>query len=514
MNSRKFLILVSASIFLLLIGGSISTAMEKERLVLMPLQGTGIDSSYKPVMESAIAEGLSDSFEVLYGRNAEEKIKEIYKKRSEVTAAGEVCGDRKCMQEIGRELKAELVATIRVLKNPQGYFLSLNIINIFDNELVLSEFEPCEGCNEFQIINILKKMVGAKPTSSVVDKPKPQPDEKLGLEEKPEAKVKVKISSKPPGARIYLDGKDTGKATPNVIHIVAGEHELNLDKKTGKGRLTHKSMLKVEPDRRVALFITDFEESLGAMLFMKGGCFKMGDQFGEGWDDEKPAHDVCVDAFFIGEHEVTQGEWKQVMGNNPSKFKKCGVDCPVEQVSYYDVQEYIRRLNNQTGLNYRLPTEAEWECAAREGGRMVKYPMMMYNNISGGRFGTGKDTVGPDEANFDASSEYKKPYSRSGIYREKTVPVKSFPPNSLGLYDMTGNVEEWVQDWYDGGYYKKSPRNNPKGPNNGSSRVMRGGSWLSEPSYVRAANRDMGLPSRRLSYIGFRLALGFSARTD
>ena len=107
--------------------------------------------------------------------------------------------------------------------------------------------------------------------------------------------------------------------------------------------------------------------------------------------DEKPVHKVCVDDFYLGEHEVTQGEWKQVMGNNPSEFKNCGDDCPVEEVSYDDVQKYIRRLNNKTGLNYRLPTEAEWEYAAREGGKMV-------------RFGTGKDTIGPDEANFDASS--------------------------------------------------------------------------------------------------------------
>jgi len=128
------------------------------------------------------------------------------------------------------------------------------------------------------------------------------------------------------------------------------------------------------------------------------------------------------------------------------------------------------------------------------------------------RFGTGKDTIEPDEANFDASSKYKKPYSRSGVYREKTVPVKSFSPNSLGLYDLSGNVWEWVQDWYDSGYYKKSPRNNPKGPSSGSGRVLRGGSWYDLPRRVRAAFRFGDAPSGRVSVIGFRLALGVSGQ--
>jgi len=237
----------------------------------------------------------------------------------------------------------------------------------------------------------------------------------------------------------------------------------------------------------IVFLLTDIsvgEEKKGfeGMVFIKGGCFDMGDTFGDGSSDEKSVHEVCVDDFYLGEHEVTQGEWEEIMGNNPSYFKNCGDDCPVDQVSYDDVQKYIRRLNNKTSLNYRLPTEAEWEYAAREGGRMV-------------RFGTGKDTIGPDEANFDASS---------------TVPVESFPPNALGLYDMTGNVWEWVSDWYGKNYYSNSPRNNPKGPSSGSYRVIRGGSWSSSKKFVRSAFRIKNTPLVRFGSLGFRLALGVS----
>jgi formylglycine-generating enzyme required for sulfatase activity len=140
-----------------------------------------------------------------------------------------------------------------------------------------------------------------------------------------------------------------------------------------------------------------------------------------------------------------------------------------------------------------LPTEAEWEYAAREGGRQV-------------RFGTGKDKIGPNEANFDASKKYKKSYSRSGIYRKKTTQVKSFSPNALGLYDMSGNVWEWVSDWYGKDYYKSSPRNNPKGPSSGESRVLRGGSWDDKPEFVRATSRPRGKPAKRNNYYGFRIA--------
>ena len=230
------------------------------------------------------------------------------------------------------------------------------------------------------------------------------------------------------------------------------------------------------------------------MVFIKGDCYQMGDTFGDGKDDEKPVHEVCVDDFYLGKYELTQREWKEVMGNNMASFYDCGDDCPADNVSWNNVQEFIRRLNVKTSMNYRLPTEAEWEYAAREGGKKL-------------RFATGKNIIGPDEANFNGSLKYKKPYSLPGIYRTKTISAKSLLPNSLGLYNMSGNVWEWVQDWYDKNYYQNSPRNNPKGPGSGEYRVLRGGSWGNLSNNLRAAKRHRDRPdsNRRMLY-GFRLA--------
>lgn len=214
------------------------------------------------------------------------------------------------------------------------------------------------------------------------------------------------------------------------------------------------------------------------MVFVKGGCFQMGDTFGDGDSDEKPVHEVCVDDFYMAETEVTQKQWKDVMGDNPSMFKNCD-DCPVEQVSWDDIQGYISKLNSKTGNNYRLPTEAEWEYAARSGGKNEKY-------------------AGSSDINSVAWYE-----SNSG---SKTHPVKQKSPNGLGLYDMSGNVWEWVQDWYDDNYYKNSPKDNPKGASSGRARVLRGGSWGNSPKYSRSALRSWDNPVNRLYNCGFRLA--------
>ena len=220
------------------------------------------------------------------------------------------------------------------------------------------------------------------------------------------------------------------------------------------------------------------------LVFVKGGCFKMGDTFGDGDPDEKPVHEVCVGDFTIGKYEVTQGQWKAIMGNNPSRFKDCGDSCPVEQVSWNDVQTFIQQLNQRTGKAYRLPSEAEWEYAARSGGKQERWA------------GTSSDS---------SLSAYAWYNANSGA---TTRPVGQNKPNFLGLYDMSGNVWEWVADWYGEKYYANSPKDNPQGPSSGTSRVLRGGSWFGTPQNVRAAVRGGGFPDiRRYDYYGFRLAL-------
>lgn len=217
------------------------------------------------------------------------------------------------------------------------------------------------------------------------------------------------------------------------------------------------------------------------MVFVKGGCFDMGDISGEGDPDEKPVHPVCVDDFYIGRYEVTQGEWMKVMGKNPSFFIRCD-NCPVENVSYNAVQEFIRRLNRSSSLTYRLPTEAEWEYAARSGGKKEKWA-----GING----------------EEGLSDYAWHKGNSG---GRTHPVGQKKANGLGLYDMCGNVHEWVGDYYDGDYYKSSPKNNPGGPTGSQHRVSRGGAWPNTAWGMRTSIRYRFTQDDHGREFGFRLA--------
>jgi formylglycine-generating enzyme required for sulfatase activity len=219
------------------------------------------------------------------------------------------------------------------------------------------------------------------------------------------------------------------------------------------------------------------------MVLIKGGCYQMGDTFGGGQPDEKPVHTVCVDDFYMGKYEITQGQWQSVLGNNPSYFKNCGEKCPVEQVNWNDIQEFIKQLNARTGKRYRLPTEAEWEFAARSGGKREKYA------------GTSSLQDLPKFAWYSATSD------------GSTHPVGQKQPNGLGLYDMTGNVWEWCQDWYGETTYGQPPRTNPPGPQSGTRRILRGGAWINEQAGVRAAARYGLIPVSRGDLYGFRIAL-------
>ena len=210
-------------------------------------------------------------------------------------------------------------------------------------------------------------------------------------------------------------------------------------------------------------------------VWVPEGEFLMGSESEEADDDEQPLTRVRISqGFFLGKYEVTQAEWRAVMGTNPAQFSGCGPNCPVERVSWDDVQEFIGKLNAAAGGNrYRLPTEAEWEYAARAG-------------TSGDRYG-----------NLDAIAWYK---DNSG---DRTHPVGQKAPNAWGLYDMLGNVWEWVEDWY--GDYPGGSVTDPRGPGSGSERVTRGGSWRCDAGYCRASDRVSVSPGYRYRNLGFRL---------
>jgi formylglycine-generating enzyme required for sulfatase activity len=214
--------------------------------------------------------------------------------------------------------------------------------------------------------------------------------------------------------------------------------------------------------------VNNFADSFTGMEFVPvpGGCFQMGDTFGDGKSDELPVHEVCLSPFAIGKYEVTQGQWQKVMGKNPSRFQK-GDNFPVENVSWEDAQDFIARLNRKSGRPYRLPTEAEWEYAARSGGKKERY--------------AGGDQV--EEVGW---------YERNSGFSTRAVGTQA--ANGLGIHDMSGNVWEWCADWRDSSYYASSPRENPPGPASGPYHSVRGGCWDDTPFLLRASNRFRGTP--------------------
>ena len=318
--------------------------------------------------------------------------------------------------------------------------------------------------------------------------------ERISLEEGGTASIDAKLSSgrsisitcATAGAHIFVDGTDMG-ASPFNGSLSFGSHKVYA---TAGGKRTAERTVEV-PNGSGALqpvalsFLGNQTFTVKGveftMIAVEGGTFTMGATPEQGKDaekDEKPTHLVMLSSYYIGETEVTQALWKAVMGKNPSRYN--GDNNPVEQVSWNDCQDFIKKLNALTGKNFRLPTEAEWEFAARGGNKSRGYKYSGSKNIG-------------DVAWYENNSD------------DKTRPVKTKQPNELGIYDMSGNVEEWCQDWY--GKYTSDSQINPTGPNSRLTRLLRGGCWFARARDCRSSIRCGYTPDLRHGTIGFRLAL-------
>ena len=316
-------------------------------------------------------------------------------------------------------------------------------------------------------------------------------NETLTINEKLQTGKEIVIKTDKSGDKIYVDNNYVG-LSPVTTSLAFGSHTIKAER-DGKTVSKNIEVSHVETNGRVS---SDKEEYVLAfssnetitvngvsftMIKVEGGTFNMGATSEQGSDadsDEYPVHSVTLSDYYIGETEVTQELWKAVMGSNPSYFK--GSQKPVEQVSWNDCKEFITKLNKLTGKNFRLPTEAEWEYAARGGNKSKGYKY------------SGSNTIGNVAWYTDNSSS-------------KTHDVKTKTPNELGIYDMSGNVYEWCEDWY--GNYSSGSQTNPTGPSTGSYRVLRGGCWRNRAKYCRVSSRSLYYPDFRSSRNGFRLVL-------
>ena len=316
----------------------------------------------------------------------------------------------------------------------------------------------------------------------------------------------LSVNYKPFGAEVYVDGKKLGQS-PRVFNgLLVGNHQVEVRK---DGYTTDKKSVTISEGQTMSISGTLYSNTASSsngyasnsslssgnnvifipvkngitidMIKVEAGTFMMGatSEMQNPWDDEKPVREVILtNDYYIGKYEVTQSLWQAVMGTNPSYFK--GDNLPVEQVSWDNCLEFISKLNSLTGRKFRLPTEAEWEYAARGGRKSRGYQYSGSFNIS-------------DVAWYNGNSG------------NKIHPVGMKQANELGVYDMSGNVCEWCQDWY--GSYVSSSQTNPLGANSGSFRVCRGGSWYFDTGNCRSSFRSRGNPDTRSRYLGFRLVL-------
>ena len=318
--------------------------------------------------------------------------------------------------------------------------------------------------------------------------------------------LRIKCDGPDMGAEVSINGKFRGECPldisvkPGTVQVRAvkaidAARERVFEQTLRMGEDSAKSLEVVLTERLTAAG-QKLEETKRAacplcpdMVTIPSGNFQMGSNDGD--SDQKPTHSVSIKSFAMGKTEVTQALWTAVMGSNPSQYSQCGPNCPVERVSWEDIQKFLQKLNALSGMRFRLPSEAEWEYAARAG--------------TSSKYWWG-DTASHEYANY-GTDNLTGGLAQGRDQWVKTAPVGQFPPNAFGLYDMHGNVWEWVEDWYHDSY-NGAPTDGSAWVNGGKQkeRVLRGGDWAGPPDDLRSATRFGETPGIRGIGNGFRLA--------
>ena len=486
----------------------------KEYLVLMPLRVAEEDQNLQGQMQSALVEGLQQKYKVFWGEEVENKARQIFHKEN----LKHECNEERCLQGIAEAFQSELLATAIITKQDGGYFLSLTIQNLYDHVVIFTKSLPCKGCTAFEVIDKLKELGGtAAPTTAVATAPafeEPQPKRNQNY---PDAVLwaEAQKGNTVEDYQVYLDTYPKGKYAPfakarikklNEAAQAAAEQQEHQSWDTAQQENSEDSYglyLKGYPAGRFARLAKVRSDKLKNDVGAKeeSDLWKKADSSNdqaavEGYLNRYPSGRYIAAAsaklkaireeaakgpamvripgknYEMGKYDVTQKEWRDIMGASPSKFTSCGDTCPVETVSWNDVQEFIQKLNAKTGKKYRLPNEGEWEYACY-GGSQTEYCG-----------GNDLDAVAWHGAMFG-----------SGNSNGTTHPVGQKQANGYGLYDMSGNVWQWMENLYD------SSR-----PDYG--RALRGGSWGSGTGRLRATLRYDDISTSRGNYydIGFRLA--------
>lgn len=477
----------------------------KENLVLMSVRLGEADLPLQGAMETALLEGLQQKYQVFTGDKVDQRRREVFAKESK---KGKIdCDETKCLQDIAAAFNSELLAVVSVAKQSDGYFLAINIRNLWDDKVIYSKSVPCKGCDAYAVVDKLKELVDTPAPVAVASIAEPPAPKITATDPDSVTWAEAQKGNTTDDYQVYLDAYPKGKYVAfakaklkklkEAAQAAAEQQEQQLwdsvqqeNSETGYARY-----LSAYPAGRFAGFAKTRSEKLKVDLAYKAET--------DLWQKAESGMDrAAVDAYLskypagryiaqasaklqaikeeeakgpvmvsipgknyeLGKYEVTQKEWQSIMGSNPSHFSRCGDNCPVEQVSWINIQEFLQKLNAKTGRQYRLPTEAEWEYACA-GGNPSEY-------------------CGSSDIN--AVAWYK------GNSDGTTHPVGQKQANGYGLYDMNGNVSEWIQD----------SANNIQ-----DFHVLRSASFTNSAGFVRASFRSADHEATRDANYGFRLAI-------